>query len=164
MKRFSFSCLFLCILFSAMIRYAGAQQIVSGTVLDKSTRIPLEDVNVLLLPPKQGAVTDKNGQFVIRNVLPGTYTLSFSRIGYKTEKQNILVTKTKNTILHIYLKKETKRIEEVSVTGHRIMQKEFYETAPVLSVGNIEKITIDRSASVRRWGRSHCRQDCTLLG
>ena len=48
---------------------------IKGTVVSKSTREPLEFVNILVVGLNIGASTDINGNFTINSVPPGIYQL-----------------------------------------------------------------------------------------
>ncbi len=64
--------------------HAQAQTIV-GTIQDGETAEPLAGAHVFLASRLQGTTTDANGQFVIENVLPGSYKVVASIIGYDSE-------------------------------------------------------------------------------
>ena len=57
---------------------------VKGTVIDKSSRQPLEFINVMIVGLNKGGVTNAEGKFSIGQVPPGIYRLQASAIGYKT--------------------------------------------------------------------------------
>ncbi len=57
-----------------------------GTVLDDSTGVPLENVNVFLAQTTLGSNTGVNGGFEIKNIPPGAYDFIASRLGYNTHK------------------------------------------------------------------------------
>ena len=64
---------------------------ISGKLVDKSSQLPLYNVSVSL-SGGPGGVTDSAGFFRISGISPGTYTLSFSLIGYKAQTlYNIVV-------------------------------------------------------------------------
>ena len=67
---------------------------ISGTLSDKETAGgPLPFANVIIKGTQKGAQTDFDGNFIITNVEPGTYTVEFSFVGYQTtEKTNVIVT------------------------------------------------------------------------
>ncbi len=69
--------------------FAGAT--IRGRVIDKELQIPIEYVNIILYAKannKQltGTITDKNGYFVLRNISPGTYTITVLFMGYESEE------------------------------------------------------------------------------
>ena len=68
------------------ISFLWAQPVhqVKGTVIDKSSRQPLEFINVMIVGLNKGGVTNAEGKFSIEQVPPGIYRLQASAIGYKT--------------------------------------------------------------------------------
>ena len=58
---------------------------IEGTILDAQTLSPLGGVHVFLASRLQGTTTDANGKFVLENVLPGSYKVVASIIGYNPE-------------------------------------------------------------------------------
>lgn len=79
-KRIAPFILFLCF----VLKVFAVEYQIKGTVIDKSTRQPLEFVNVLVVGLGIGASTDSNGNFTITQVPPGIYRLQASFLGYKT--------------------------------------------------------------------------------
>lgn len=64
-----------------------AKTVVTGTVVDKISKQPIEFVTVLFLNKKDsstltGTITDKKGRFIIEEILPGDYLIRYSFIGY----------------------------------------------------------------------------------
>ena len=57
---------------------------VKGTVLDRETRAPLPGVNIAVEGTTTGTITDADGLFEMLNLPNGTYTLTFSMIGYRS--------------------------------------------------------------------------------
>ena len=55
--------------------------VIRGRVLDAGTAEPVAAANVRLIDTRLGAATDQDGDFVIGNVTPGTYSLRASRVG-----------------------------------------------------------------------------------
>lgn len=62
-------------------------QVLHGRVLDRETRDPIASASVLVINPdgnpRNGAITDRNGNFLIRTS-PGTFQLGVRRVGYVT--------------------------------------------------------------------------------
>ena len=79
-RRISFFSLLCCLCWNVF----AAEYQIKGVVIDKSTRQPLEFVNVLVVGLGIGASTDANGNFLITQVPPGIYRLQASFLGYKT--------------------------------------------------------------------------------
>ncbi len=77
---------FLAVLF--LVSQAGAQgTTLRGKITDTETMDGLPGANIEVIGPdgkRQGATTDLNGEFEILNLLPGTYSMAVSYIGYET--------------------------------------------------------------------------------
>ncbi len=56
---------------------------ISGTIYDAFTGGPLEYTNVKIAGLNT-ATTDKNGKFIVPNMVPGVYSLEISKFGYET--------------------------------------------------------------------------------
>lgn len=96
---------------------------VTGTIVDQTSRQPIEFVTVVLLNKKdsttiKGTITDKKGEFIIKEILPGNYLIRYSYIGYNNfTAQELKITGTqKNTNLGIVeLSSDAKKLNEVVV-------------------------------------------------
>ena len=86
-------------------------------VIDKSTRQPLEFVNVLVVGLGIGASTDVNGNFLITQVPPGIYRLQASFLGYKTELTPEYRVNHVTPYVQIELEEENASLNEVVVTA-----------------------------------------------
>jgi hypothetical protein len=85
-----------------------AQFIVTGSVLDSSSREPLAAASVFCQNTTIGTVTNKLGQFSL-NLKSGGYELIFSYTGYQTQTLRV----SDNNKLEILLVKEEKSMGEV---------------------------------------------------
>ena len=93
---------------------------IDGVVTDKATGQPLPGVNIVLEGTQIGAATSADGYYYIINVLPGTYTVMASMMGYKTTKTpevQIIVGIT--TKVNVQLEETVLEGEEVIVTAER---------------------------------------------
>ncbi len=91
-----FDCLFLvlCLSFVFVLQVAFAQGsgTIKGRVLDKEKGDELIGVNIVIQNSSLGAATDNEGNYVIKNVPAGTYTLKVSYVGYKKDTREVTVT------------------------------------------------------------------------
>ena len=83
------------LLFGTIIFAEGGK--ISGIVVEKDSGEPLLGVSIIVEGQGIGADSDVNGQFIIINVRPGTYTLKTSYIGYATVKVTNLIVNTGRT-------------------------------------------------------------------
>jgi TonB-dependent receptor len=70
---------------------AQANATIQGSVKDGQTHEALPSANVILVGTGLGAAADLNGNYIIRNVPAGAYTLRSSYIGYKPMEVSIRV-------------------------------------------------------------------------
>ncbi|MEE9289240.1 MAG: carboxypeptidase-like regulatory domain-containing protein, partial [Bacteroidota bacterium] len=65
----------------------GQSATLRGTVTDAETGESLPGANIIVSSARveTGAAADAKGQFVLRGLLPGTYTVTVSYIGYAKE-------------------------------------------------------------------------------
>lgn len=110
--------LFLCFI-GCFIATAIAQPVrqIKGTVIDKTSRQPLEFINVLVLETGKGSTTDAQGHFVLADVPPGIYRLQASAVGYKTVVTPQYILSTKNLNVDIEMEENLTELEGVTVTA-----------------------------------------------
>lgn len=105
--------LLFCLLTPAVI---NAQDF-KGRVFDKETSEAIPSANVLLVELNKGSATNLNGEFEIKAVPEGEYTLQISFIGFKTFKRKITITQDRYQ-QDFYIEPDLSLLEEVVVTGY----------------------------------------------
>ncbi len=117
---------------------------ISGKVTDAATNEGLVGVNVLIKGTYYGATTDLDGNFEIKNVSPGTYTLSFRLLGYKVvEQTGFEVTAGSTAVVNMKLQETALSLgQEVVVVG----EKPMMDVAETQSVKTISSEDIRRAA------------------
>ena len=135
---------FLALIVSAAPVLAGVTGKIAGRVTDKQTGEPLPGVNVFIVGTSLGSATDANGEYVILNVPPGTYTLRASFIGYSTvEVQNLRVSIDRTTRQDFELQPEIIAGEEVVVVAERPMvQKDLTASQKITTSEEIEALPV----------------------
>lgn len=90
---------------------------IKGTVIDRSTRKPLEFVNILVTGMGIGASTDRDGNFTITQVPPGIYRLQASALGYKTVLTPEYRVNHITPYVQIEMEEESALLNEITVTA-----------------------------------------------
>ena len=98
--------------------------IVNGSVLENSTKKPLEFASVSLLTLKdsalvKGGITNSKGGFVFNNVEPGIYKLRLSYLGYNTIRKIVTIQRSTNSqnIGSFFLEEGKSLMDEVVITA-----------------------------------------------
>ncbi|MDR0507227.1 MAG: TonB-dependent receptor [Dysgonamonadaceae bacterium] len=115
-KRFK-NRIFLLLLFGFVpFAYAGAQNVVTGTVTDQNND-PLIGVSVSVKNTVQGTMTDLEGRYSI-TVKDRDAVLVFSYIGYSKQEHQ-----ASQSVIDVILAEDTKSLEEVVVIGYGTQKK-----------------------------------------
>lgn len=103
--------------------------VISGTVIDKNNQTPIPGVSVTVSGTGKGQVTDSLGKFRITGIPTKTYSIEFSKIGYKTfTLYNVVLTSGNEALYNIELEPEIKQVSEVVVTGRKTVKAATLET------------------------------------
>ena len=71
------------------ITFSQSNTRISGFITDKESGEVLVGANVFLLETGKGMATDRNGYYVLDNILPGNYTFIISYLGYEEYNEKI---------------------------------------------------------------------------
>ena len=109
----------LILLFLTGLSLTRAQQVtVAGIITDDASGQPIEYASVLMKENGHWAITDSKGYFCIKDMPTGKTTLTIQCLGYATRNINIDI-KRDIPRLHITLKPENLKLDEVTVTAKR---------------------------------------------
>jgi hypothetical protein len=144
--------LILGLLFSVAFSFKSYSQVsISGKLLERGTKTPLEGVNVFILPHKLKSVTDKQGKFIFDAVPEGDFEFIVNNSGYIRLKMTVNSTVPEHLL---YLEKEFYGVFETTVTAladkkdftkKSLSQKDFIKAPgaqedPVKAVQNLPGI------------------------
>lgn len=112
----------LCLTLCMSYFLAGQNGIIKGFVYDNSSGEPVGFCPVQLQGTSYGAITERNGSFVISKIPSGEYNLIITYFGFDSLKESIII--NENTITKRYLLQPSKIfLEAVQVTAseHRVI-------------------------------------------
>ena len=105
-------------LIAFLTAFTGFQaQSITGIITDSEDGEPLSGVNILVQGKNQGAVSDFDGNFIIKNFESGS-TLVFSYLGYKTLTQKVTSTDIISENILVLMEKDLSELDEVVVIGY----------------------------------------------
>ncbi len=90
---------------------------VKGKVFDKNTDETLASANVIITGTSLGAATDLDGNFIIRGVAPGKYTITVSYIGYNPVRKSITVAADRTVEADFHLEPVALEGETIEITA-----------------------------------------------
>ena len=97
---------------------------IKGCVRDKTTGEPLPGAMVKIVETAQGAVTDMDGNYLLKKVKSGNYTLTVTYVGYREKVlENIKVGK-ETVLLNVDMEDDTQELGEVMVTAKKNLENE----------------------------------------
>jgi len=118
MKKIFWSMMLLC----AIPVLAWAQFNITGTVREKSSGQALSGASVGIVGQYLGTVSNPSGEFTLRNIKQGSYTLKVSYVGYSDFTKEVEL--NKNLSLTIDLEKRTILQDEVIISATRAAENE----------------------------------------
>jgi outer membrane receptor protein involved in Fe transport len=116
---------------------------ITGFVIDAKTQEPLPAVNIQVVEqPTFGAVTDASGNFNIKGIEVGTYSLKATLVGYEAIiLTNIVVSTGRSTKVSIKLNEQAVQVGGVTVNATYFSRNN--ELSP-LSVNNYDRAEVKR--------------------
>ena len=110
----------IAITLSMVLLTAGQTGKIAGRVTDSGSGEPLVGCNVLISGTSSGAATDANGEYFIINLVPGSYVVEFSMIGYASyTSEGVSVNIDVTTPVDAALTTEAVELAGVSVTAEK---------------------------------------------
>ena len=131
-----FIALFLCPVFSITI---------TGKVMDSKSNDVLIGANVIIKETYDGSATDVDGQYLIKNLYPGEYTIIVNYIGYEIKEIPITISDEEETYnQNIFLEPSSIQLQETKVLAKKRQDKITEAPATIQIVGAKQ---IEKSAS-----------------
>jgi hypothetical protein len=123
-----------------------------GKISDADTKEALIGANVIILGTDQGAATDISGTFFILNVMPSSYDVKISYVGYGEKIiQNVRIVGGITTNLDVELTSGFE-LQEIIVSDTKLFEETSTNTVKVLSSDQISKLPVqgvERLASLQ---------------
>lgn len=112
---------------------------ITGVVIDDSGEEPLPGTTIFIEELKKGIATDEHGDFSFSDIPTGTYTLTVSFMGYRTQTRKVTVGNERGSKIIIRMKADSKSLDEVVVMGKSEARK-IREQAMPISVISMSQI------------------------
>ena len=116
----------------------------------------VSSVTVAVRSLKLGTLTGEDGHYLLRNIKPGTYTVTISHVGLEAKEKMVLLEPGKTAELSFSLHETAKQLSEVIVTTDKTIKKtpsfSKAELAPLdnpQSVGIVSNVVIEDQQAMR---------------
>lgn len=125
---------------------------IQGEVTDAETGEPLIGATVSIQGTTKGALVNVDGEYLMLNVAPGTYTLEARFLGFATVVVEEVVVRTDlTTVQNFQLREEVFEGEEVTVTAEQpVIIKDLTSSESRISSDEIEKLPVQEVTDVIR--------------
>jgi outer membrane receptor for ferrienterochelin and colicin len=111
---------------------------INGSIVNRNNQQPLAGITIALKPGEKQTISESMGGFRIVGIQPGSYTISFSGIGYQTKTiSNLVVTSGNELNLQIELDPNVQQLNSVIVNS----RKNTAKVATIESPLSIQRLT-----------------------
>ncbi|MFN0158631.1 MAG: TonB-dependent receptor domain-containing protein [Bacteroidota bacterium] len=116
---------FVSILIFTSVSAFGQSSSLHGTIVDQESGEEIIGANVLIVGTTTGASTDLDGKYAIRNILPGTYDVRVTYVGFASKVVTGVTLKPDESLqLDISIASEAYSSEEVVISAERVLSTE----------------------------------------
>lgn len=137
--------LLLFILIPASGLIAGTTGKLAGNVKDSRSGESIPGVNVIVDGTGFGAASDINGFYVINNLPPGSYKVTYSAIGYqKKQFVSVKISVDFTTKIDVELSQESIELETIVVEAESpLIRRDLTSSQTTLDAGQIESLPVE---------------------
>lgn len=125
---------------------AGQTGKITGKITDQKTGEPIIGASVVIQGTKVGASSDFEGDYMIGNVSPGTYSLTVTSVGYRTATiKNVIVKIDLTTTIDLKMEETVVEMgEAVVIEAERpLVQKDLTSTAVSVSSEELKVMPVE---------------------
>ena len=128
---------YLPVLSTCQEKISAKNNAITGNVRNEDGR-NLVGANIIVQETGAGCATDKNGNFIISNLKPGSYSIKASFVSYESVTKKVTVIKGKTISINFSLKAISFQIGGIEVVGTSELIPEDAITKTVIKSGEIE--------------------------
>lgn len=92
---------------------------IMGHVIEKGTEISIPYATIQIVGEGGGTVTNEDGEFELKGLVPRTYTLRVKAMGYETQEKEVTVSADYAIDIHFEMVEESFTMDEVVVSANR---------------------------------------------
>lgn len=96
-------------------------------IITSNSNQPLEGATITLKGSSKGSISNKKGEFFIRDITFDTYAVTVSLIGYKSVEKKIIINRVSTVLSDFKLTSDERTLEEITIQG-KTENKKIKET------------------------------------
>ncbi|MBT3385643.1 MAG: TonB-dependent receptor [Prolixibacteraceae bacterium] len=101
--------------------YAQSAGSFKGQIINSETNEFIGNANIVVEGTNIGTISDREGNFEIKNLSPGQYQILISVVGFNTKKLSIQLPQKATEIFQVKLEPANKELGDVDVVGHQFL-------------------------------------------
>ena len=125
------------LMFHSSFGQEKSDAMIIGHVVSRGEHIPF--VNIYLENTTYGTTTDHTGHYMMIDLPTGEYTLVAKMVGYKMQKQNVVLKEGETIEVKFELEEEVIKVDEVVITGTKTFKRQT-ESAVIVNVLDAKSI------------------------
>ncbi|MEP2276102.1 MAG: TonB-dependent receptor [Reichenbachiella sp.] len=142
-----------------MVAWVATGQTITGLVVDEQgDGVP--GSTVLMVGTNNGAVTDVDGRFILKELKPGTYQLQISSLGNVEQIKQVEVAAGKTTDVSVIMEPDATSLQEVTIYGKSeatVVREQAYAVA-VVEAKEFKNVSTDVNQILNRVSGINIRQ------
>jgi iron complex outermembrane receptor protein len=129
--------LFFVLTMATTTLWAQKQSILQGRITDVQSNAMISSAEILVMPLGKGAVSDATGNYVIKDITPGSYVVKVKHIGYITIEKSIVLKAGEIMNLDLSMEVDIKELLAVEIKDDKIENHAYSKI--VLKEADIEQ-------------------------
>jgi TonB-linked SusC/RagA family outer membrane protein len=130
--------------------YGQSPGTIGGVIMDQATQRPVDGVHVMVVGTNRGAITNRDGRYIITGVPSGSYDVRASIIGYAQSTQRVTVPEGGTATADFTLSTSAIELEGVIVTaaGREERRRELGNSVASIAPADIELAAVNNMSSL----------------
>jgi iron complex outermembrane receptor protein len=112
------------LLWGGQLGAQGPTGTITGRVVDSASQQPVPNANVIIMGGQRGTLSREDGAFTLTGVPTGPQTVRASRIGYRPQRQDVVVTEGGTVTVQFTMSRQAAVLSEIVVTGYGTQRRE----------------------------------------
>lgn len=120
---------------------------IKGVIRDTGGRV-VPGATIRVLGTTRGGITKTNGEFLVKNINPGAYSVRATAVGYDTASQNVVLSADQTNVVNFAVTPADVRMQTIEVAADReVLRSTDLGTTRVMKGSDMTRVARDNTAS-----------------